>query len=543
MKILFLLPILLITSCANRGGVSGGSEDKTAPVVVSFKPENLATGIPKKPEIEIVFDEWLEENASKQSVFVSPSEPGMKIDVSGKKIRVIPRAPLLDSTTYSITVGTGARDLRGNALLTSFTVIFSTGSSLDTGKISGRLIDPDGQPTQPGTAAFAYRIMSDTAFPSPIVSKPLFVTQSGIDGQFSFSGLPFGRYRIFGVSDNNRDLRLSLGKETFFMPLREIVIDGSKPADSTMLLVESFEDTSAVKLVSAKGMSQKAIGIKISRKLPDSSLKLSTFRLVGLRDSAIDTVVSSNVYSFDPVEWIAVFDSLKKGKFRLLWLIDKKLIDTIDLSISPDTSAFRIQIRYAYPADSIMIHWKSIVDTLVVRKGFAVNRLIFKKISDSLVDTVYTPVEGIFYSPTPIRSVFKPAKEFLDGAQYVWSLGDPAPVDSVLRGVFTYRVTTAGTGSISGKVLAPAQNWRVVAINRQGRKRTEVKADNANGKYLLPNLTEGAYRILLYDDSNGNELYDIGSLFPIKYPEQLYVPADSVYVRKRWDVENFDISP
>jgi hypothetical protein len=61
--------------------------------------------------------------------------------------------------------------------------------------------------------------------------------------------------------------------------------------------------------------------------------------------------------------------------------------------------------------------------------------------------------------------------------------------------------------------------------------------------YAFTSLQEGAYRFVVYDDANGNKRYDKGSLTPLVFPEFVKIIDDSVFIRRRWEVENFDIKP
>ena len=55
--ILFLL-VLLITSCAKRGSITGGMKDTLAPILTMSFPKNYSTDF-KGNEIKLTFDEYI----------------------------------------------------------------------------------------------------------------------------------------------------------------------------------------------------------------------------------------------------------------------------------------------------------------------------------------------------------------------------------------------------------------------------------------------------------------------------------------------------
>ncbi|MBL8027249.1 MAG: Ig-like domain-containing protein [Fibrobacteres bacterium] len=543
MKKIIFIALALIVSCANRGGISGGPEDKTPPTVIKSIPADRTTGFDKRGGVEIVFSEWLNDEISKRSVFVSPAEPPMKISVSGKKLTIMPRGDLLENTTYTITVGSGAQDLRGNGLASSFSLIFSTGTALDTGKIAGIIVDEDGQRAPQGTALFVYKVNSDTNIPTPINSKPLFVTECGVKGDFSLSGLSLGKYRVYGVRDNSKDRKFTPGKEQLYMPLRDVVLSNSSNVDTTLMLVETVIDTVTPRIVSAKALSARNVELKLSKTISDSMVDQSSYVMNSLQNP-VDTMVVREFYQTGDKEIMLALKKSIKGKYRLRWYLQDSIVDTIDLSLTFDTIGTKATIKSAFATDSIHFVWKLPVDTIAVRKAFTLQNIVIKKVSDSLNDTIRTDVmNGTFYSVNSLKSFYKPAAKWEDGAVFTWAFAAGTAVDTGLKGVFAVKEDDM-TGLLSGRVNGDGMaKWRVAALSRQGRRRSEMAVSAVDGKYKFDKLTEGAYRIMVYDDQDGNGKYSSGSLLPFRFPEVIKIADDSVYVRRRWEVENLDIRP
>jgi beta-lactam-binding protein with PASTA domain len=134
LTLLFL--ILAFLNCAKEGMPPGGPVDTTPPEVLSVSPKPFSTRVDLNSKIEITLSERMSNKPTEESIFISPF-PKKPFDYKwkGKKLILSPPEPLLESKTYVVTIGTGARDLRNNHLSKSYTFAFSTGAGLDSGTI------------------------------------------------------------------------------------------------------------------------------------------------------------------------------------------------------------------------------------------------------------------------------------------------------------------------------------------------------------------------------------------------------------------------
>jgi len=140
LKITLLFILLGFHACANQGFPPGGPEDKTPPEIVSSVPYMISLNLLLDQDVEILFSEKIDARTVSNAVFISPT-PGedTEIKVKGKTLLIHFSEPLIKDVTYTITLGTGIKDLHGNSLLHSFTLAFSTGGQLDHNEISGKV--------------------------------------------------------------------------------------------------------------------------------------------------------------------------------------------------------------------------------------------------------------------------------------------------------------------------------------------------------------------------------------------------------------------
>jgi hypothetical protein len=132
-------------------GISGDSssnshkkiKDKTAPTVISVKPNYGTVGIPLDTTIETTFSEPVRASSVTISTFKlengadnTPVLSDVSLSDDGTIATLTPTAPLSPSTSYKATVTTGLKDLAGNAIASDETWTFITGEGAPTSTTS-----------------------------------------------------------------------------------------------------------------------------------------------------------------------------------------------------------------------------------------------------------------------------------------------------------------------------------------------------------------------------------------------------------------------
>ena len=181
--------------------------DRLPPRIIEYVPAADAIGVKRDAKIEIVFSEGMERTPTQEAIFISP-EIDIRYRWRGRRLLLEAGSGLSANRTYVITVGTGARDLRGNALERSFTFAFATGDQLNNGGITGHVFE-DHRPLA-GVHVWAYDLEGFTGKVG--IDTPNYRTQTGADGAYEFSWLSPGCYRIIAFVDENRNKRYGEGE-------------------------------------------------------------------------------------------------------------------------------------------------------------------------------------------------------------------------------------------------------------------------------------------------------------------------------------------
>lgn len=199
--ILYVISLYVLASfsgCANQQPPSGGDDDKVPPRVKYLYPRPNATNFTGN-EITIEFDEYVDRRSFSDAIFVSPKPKGkLNFDWSGKSVTVNFEKGLEKDKTYLFVIGKIFKDIRNNTISEPIQFAISTGSSLDKGKVSGKVFGNSFEKEY----VFAYKL-KDEADKDPAKDYPDYIMPVSNEGNYKFENLSNGKYRFFTVFDND----------------------------------------------------------------------------------------------------------------------------------------------------------------------------------------------------------------------------------------------------------------------------------------------------------------------------------------------------
>jgi hypothetical protein len=199
-------------SCARQGFPPGGSKDETSPVLVRSIPIALANNVSVTEKVLIEFSKPMDKKSVADNLFIVPIPsqwPELRWYSGGSILTLRFPKPLRSNTTYIITIGSKAGDLRNNQMKDSISLRFSTGEVVENGEITGKIIPCHLFTAKPenvsGVDVIAYTLSDSTANPDPRNDVPNYVTQTNADGSFTLMGLSSNVYRLFAIGDKDHD--------------------------------------------------------------------------------------------------------------------------------------------------------------------------------------------------------------------------------------------------------------------------------------------------------------------------------------------------
>ena len=285
---------LTLFSCAKKGMPPGGPEDKIPPRIIDTFPSPDSTQVGTDLEIEITFSERMERKKTQESIFVSPL-PEIPWEFSWHKHRLNLKPPgsLRMKTTYVITVGTGASDLRGNRIKESYSYAFSTGDFIDSCQISGEAQIQ--KKKEAGISIWAY-LLKDEAGTLLFKDKPDYVTQTDFEGRYNLQNLRSGRYRLFAVKDKNRDLVWDIEEEHIGVTTQDVMLDSVFFKSENINFILESRDTTAPSLVNCLSLDRKKLRLDFNEDLQKESILAVDNYSIHLQNRTDEKLEFSYVY-------------------------------------------------------------------------------------------------------------------------------------------------------------------------------------------------------------------------------------------------------
>lgn len=202
-SLLFIFLVIISSNtfigCANIIAPSGGPRDSLPPVLVAANPKDSATQF-KFNKIVLTFNEFVELQNIQDNVIVSPTPVNNpQIDYKLRTITIKLKDSLETNTTYSIDFGKAIKDINEGNVLPGFKYVFSTGKSIDSNKISGKVLIAETGLADSTLIAVLHSNLSDSAITK---LRPRYFTKLTREGQFEFTNLPNENFSLFVVPND-----------------------------------------------------------------------------------------------------------------------------------------------------------------------------------------------------------------------------------------------------------------------------------------------------------------------------------------------------
>jgi uncharacterized protein (DUF2141 family) len=211
------------SGCAQIGAPTGGPRDSIPPVLVSAYPKLLSTNFTGN-KITLVFDEYINVLEVQKNVIVSPYPKTFPvINFKLKEVSIKLKDTLLENTTYAINFGNAIVDNNENNPFKEFTYVFSTGNTIDSLKLSGKVLMAETGKPDSTLQALLYRNGNDSSVEQ---RKPNYIAKIDRNGIFTFTNLSEGVYKIYALKDGDGGKTYNSKIESFAFANEDITING-----------------------------------------------------------------------------------------------------------------------------------------------------------------------------------------------------------------------------------------------------------------------------------------------------------------------------
>jgi hypothetical protein len=553
---------LLTASCAEIGPPPGGEEDKAGPTLLESTPASGALGVVAGDEVVLVFSEELVKPEQGTAIFVSPRPVRQpRVEWKGDRLRILFDEPLLPDRTYVITVNTTVADLRRNRLDSAVTVAFSTGQTIDTGLVAGRVLTQDGKPATGWTvglyplADFEGYALTDSLYPE-------YLTATSGNGAFTLSHLPSAAFRLVAFQDKNRDDLFNPSIEPFALPDRDILVSGGLPLDR-LYLTGVTPDSLEPEIISVVTTEDDLIRMRLSRAIDPSYLiaNYSETVLKTISDSLSTEVHCGGVLESDLPQTsvlTAYFPEISDGIFQLAlkYKPDSTVLvrDSVTVKRQPDKTAPEI-VSYL-PGDKPLfvnqvrtgLTWSEPIDRAIIGE----QSLLLREDSLTLVPITLEWSDAFHLNLAP-QKLNAGRKYRLDVSEFDFRDSAGNRLGDSLRSFRFVTLDADSVGSVSGQVsvtIPPRVEETAVLSFQNTVSRSLFTVELASfrtGTTAAPRLFSlevppGKYLVSGFLDADGNGKFTPGSIDPYRASETQAFFADTVAVRARFETAGVEFS-
>ncbi len=553
--VLTLAIILTGLYCAGQIPPSGGPPDTTPPSIIETYPKGKQLKF-KDNKFFFSFNKYIDRRSFQESFFLSPPLGNLDFEWDGKEVEIHFSDSLLANTTYIITIGTDVKDTRNNRLASAFTLPFSTGEGIDSGLISGAVIDEKTE----GIMIFAYPIvpgLMDTLNPSKTIPK--YLTQTGNDGTFILPYLASGTYRLIAVRDQYKNYLYDPQVDDFGVLNSDVEINSNKQINSSVKFFMSIEDTAKPFLSSARALDNIHVLLRFSEPIDIKSL-------------SIDNISVTDTLSNDKLKVLDV--SFTERTYREVQIVTGEQIigrtyrvkvlgctDNYSNAISPSLNA--VDFTAGIESDSTVptfeiLNLKSNSNNVAVNDSIhiffneAIQRKTFEK-GFEIQDLAKTKISGLYKWISSAEVYFIPQTSLLFGMSYSLSINldsvkdfiGNSRKDSVFRLKFRTieeKLLSGLSGKIVDEVNCGYENIKIIANNVLKKdSKSHIKNVDSLGNFEFNNLEEGKYQLIGFYDKDKNGFYSFGKPFPFIESEIFSIYPDTLKLRARWPIEGIII--
>lgn len=578
--IFIIIAAAVMYSCANIGNPSGGPIDKTPPIFMRSNPTPNAVNV-KDRKIEIFFDEIVTLKDPSTKIIVSPAQTEMpRMSALGRKVTVELVDSLLPNTTYTIDFSNSIQDNNEGNAIDNFAFAFSTGSVIDSMRVSGYVLDSRTLEPMQSVVVGLQSNLVDSAFHKEKLQR---VALTNDRGQFTIRNVSPGSYHIFALKDLDRDYKFGNPTEDIAF-LDSIIVPSIGSREAADTVYNDLNEIDTIMRATRPAYFPNDILLSMFNEDRKSQYLANNLRVDSTRISltfaaASDTLPSLSIVGRNdvPDQWYTLERSQTNDTLTY-WIRPPHLVsaDTLmvattylrtdtasNLSWGTDTLKFTFQRQKAKKkkkneeTDSLEqirfmeLHplangTQEVYAPLLLQTGTPIERYsreafhLQRKLQN---DTTFYPAEIksiALRDSTQSRRDLMLKVDWEPGAAYTLAVDSlamtdiyglqtkPLKVDFNVRKMEEY-------GNIVFNI--PAVRDSAIVELLDGTEKIVLRAPVKSHRAELLNLLPGKYYARLFIDRNGNGKYDTGNYDMHLQPEETVYYPGAINLKKNWDVE------
>ncbi len=556
----FILGSLMFPwGCANTTTPpTGGPKDTIPPVITKVSPLPGTVNVDvHKARIRFTFNEYVKIKDANAIYLSPPQEKRPKSVIKGKTLEVTFENDLDSNTTYTLDLTGAIVDNNEGNPYPGYTLVFSTGSQIDSLCMTGLVQDCNTLNPMKGITVMLYKDHSDSAV---FLHRPVAAAKTDDWGFFSLRNIKDTVYRVYAVKDENNNNKYDPDNERVAF-LDSLFRPRTLFSDSLYEFLKfDMKDT-------ALCMARKAdIELNLFREKPSKQLIMKKER-VGLRTAyltfmAPDAVIHDMRIKGLPREKLISQFNLQRDSLEL-WVNDqRKMPDTLHLVVKYDKTdttgrmkpteetvklaigkELRAELMKKSSSTRNIKHEDTIAVMTTKAEGSTIEQYGYElEFKYPLIEAAWDSLKFRMVNPRQQESKGK-VKVVQDSTNlrhyniypeeplqigYDYYLKIPHRRFRDINGYYNdsteLKVTLPNDEKLSSITLELSQVQNKYIIDLLTEKRDKVVRSfivEKDGTVVFPYLKEGNYCIRITEDLNRNNIVDTGVLLSRRQPEKV----------------------
>ena len=548
------LPMIFVHSCANTTQApTGGDKDTIPPLIIDINPLPGTVNVPTVgTKIVFRFDEYVTIKEQKNIFLSPPPEKPLKARIKDKFLVISFESPLDSNTTYTLNMTDALADNNEGNKFPGYTYVFSTGPTIDSLLLTGKVQDCNTLRPVKGATVMLYKDLSDSAV---FLKRPVAAVKTDDWGYFCLPYLADTLYRLYAIKDESGN--------NIYDPETDLVAFVDSAIRPVVRVVDTLPEMLKCDMTDTLMCEARRVDYKMRlfREKPTKQYLVNKARISDR--SAYITFQAPYVwidslwfrgYKADQV--ISQFNTLQDS--LLLWVNSRKEApDTLHLFVNyrKTDSLGRLQPslehhKLTMPEGKKLLHkiprrklkqedttctFKlTATPETVEQKGFELEftyPIIFESF-DSLKFRYLNPKQKEFIGEITIerdtaelrRYIIRPKEPMLPGYEYTLKVPHHAFRD--INGFWSdstqVKVSLPTDEKLSTLKALMTGVDRKIIVDLLDEKRSNILRQyiiDSDCTLVFPYLKEGKYSIRVTDDGNRNSIVDTGSLLEHRQPE------------------------
>ena len=529
--VFLLLTAVTLWNCANQTTPTGGPKDETPPNLIKSRPAHKEKNY-KDKTVTLEFDEFINLNNPKEEVLISPSiGRNVQFKVKKRTVTIVAEDGWQDSTTYTIATREGIRDITENNAPDNFQLAFSTGPTIDSLSIQGKVKFSIKEEVPDKITVAIYQPDTFDIFKH----SPSYFTMANKSGKFSLENIKDGNYAIYAFHDKNKNLKVESRTEAFGF-LRD-TIRLATLSDSLLISLVNI-DTREPKVTSIRN-TDKVTRIKFNKAVDNYTLTHDRLHRVihtyGDDQSEVSIYLPEALQDSIPIRIYAT-DSLTLHIDTMFYI--KKITGNFiadDFTLKPEkikysleTQQLSLKIKTSKPLLSINYDSIFIKNDSARTVFFEPHNFQFDTTNKTLIITKVIPFDSLF-----INRKFNPEYNMAKGALVsVHQDSSKANHQSLLA------VTPEQTGTLLIQTETTAPHFIIQLYSSSNELIQEIiNKKEHTFRFLAPQN----YKLRMIKDRNHNGKWDAGNIFNREEPEETFFyktpeGSSTIPIRANWEL-------